>query len=517
MTNIHDQILPEGTQIGVYEIKDTLKISPFDITYRAWNHHLKEQVKIQEYFPHDFAVRANDGLSVEPRSPEDKDNFDYGLKAFLDQAEMLTQIKHPNIVVAENSLPFNGTAYLIMSIREGVSLSKLIQSETSFAETELKFILVSILNALQKIHEYKMVHAGIQPTAIFLGKDGEPLLTDFAAARLTIAARTTRLVGELATGYAPAEQYEPANALGPATDFYALGATLYTCITHLQPIAVQNRVMVLSQGKPDPMALLSASANATYSAELLQAIDWMLQPEYSRRPQSAAEILSLLKSDSPNGQEGSLTSTQAASDAARSNKRNLWIGVMAGIIAFVTVRLWFDEKPAEIADSKTSTVASQPLFPDNPGNTAVTQEIKENQSATQTIAQLNTESDSEEKSEPEHQLEQADLEAPLKTKADEFLIRKHLDAAKKAWKKGHLTTPNEDNAHKYYQMVFAMEPDNAEARAGLRKIVDRYVQFIEKAKTEGKLNMVRLYLQRAESVLPDDPKLQNIRKELAIQ
>ncbi len=105
----------------------------------------------------------------------------------------------------------------------------------------------------------------------------------------------------------------------------------------------------------------------------------------------------------------------------------------------------------------------------------------------------------------------------MKTKADEFLIRKHLDAAKKAWKKGHLTTPNEDNAHKYYQMVFAMEPDNAEARAGLRKIVDRYVQFIEKAKTEGKLNMVRLYLQRAESVLPDDPKLQNIRKELAIQ
>lgn len=66
-------------------------------------------------------------------------------------------------------------------------------------------------------------------------------------------------------------------------------------------------------------------------------------------------------------------------------------------------------------------------------------------------------------------------------------------------------------------MVLATEPNNAEARAGLQKIVDRYVQFIEKAKTEGKLNMVKLYLQRAESVLPEDPKLQNIRKELAAQ
>ena len=82
-------------------------------------------------------------------------------------------------------------------------------------------------------------------------------------------------------------------------------------------------------------------------------------------------------------------------------------------------------------------------------------------------------------------------------------------------KKGHFTTPLQDNAHKYYQMVLATEPDNAEARAGLQKIVDRYVQFIEKAKSEGKLNMVSLYLQRAESVLPDDLKLQNIRKELA--
>ncbi|MEK6594926.1 MAG: serine/threonine protein kinase, partial [Pseudomonadota bacterium] len=55
---------------------------------------------------------------------------------------------------------------------------------------------------------------------------------------------------------------------------------------------------------------------------------------------------------------------------------------------------------------------------------------------------------------------------------------------------------------------------NTEARAGLQKIVDRYVQFIEKARIEGRLNDARLYLQRAESVLPGDPKLQRIRTEL---
>jgi hypothetical protein len=49
----------------------------------------------------------------------------------------------------------------------------------------------------------------------------------------------------------------------------------------------------------------------------------------------------------------------------------------------------------------------------------------------------------------------------------------------------------------------------------LQKIVDRYVQFIGKARIEGRLNDAKLYLQRAESVLPDDPKLQGIRAELA--
>lgn len=521
MTNIHDQILLAGTQIGVYEIKSAVKVSPFDITYRAWNHHLKEPVRIQEYFPHDFAVRASDGVGVAPKSPEDKENFDYGLKAFLNQAEMLTQIEHPNLVVAENSLPFNGTAYLIMSTRDGVSLSKLIQSETAFSETELKFILVSILSALQKIHEYKMVHGGIQPAAIFLGKDGEPLLTDFAAARLAIAARTTQFLDELASGYAPAEQYEPANVPGPATDFYALGATMSACITHHQPIAAQIRVTTLSQGEPDPMDSFSAAASATYSVELLQAIDWMLQPECSRRPQSAGEILTLLKSEQTGGPAEPSAAKQAATEVVSRNllvKNTLWIGVMAGIVVLVTFGLWFDKKPAEIVDGKQSTVATQPLFQRNPGETTVTPEIKEDQlTAFSIVVQSNSVSDSNKIAKPATLHELVDEAAPQKTNTDEVLIQKYLAAAEKAYKAGHFTTPSRNNAYKYYQMVLTTEPNNEEALAGLQKIVDRYVQFIEKAQIEGKLNMVRLYLQRAELVLPNDPKLQNIRKELAAQ
>lgn len=556
MTQIHDQILPEGTQIGVYEIKGVAKVSAFDITYRAWNHHLKERVKIREYFPHDFAKRAMDGIGVEPKSlyQADKENYDYGLKAFLDQAEVLTQIEHPNIAVTENILSLNGTAYLIMGAQEGMPLAKLLEAQAALAEAELKFILVSVLSALQQIHEHKIVHGGIQPAAILIGKDGEPLLINFAAARLAIAARTSRLTEELAVGYAPAEQYEPGNEPGPATDFYALGAVLYAGMTHRLPVAAQTRKTALSQRESDPMSDLSRSPDIVYSAELLQAVQWMLQPEYQDRPQSAGEILALLKSDHASETKTAAAKQMTAETVTRSRpvaNNMLLMGIMIGIVVLVTVGLWFDENPAELLDDGPGTVATEPLFQRNPGKVADTSAIKEEDSsvASGTI-ESNQESVPDKVSETVRAMsygaenqpvtstlspqgvavveaerhahaavdaslsQSAEQDSPVKS-IDAGLIKKHLTAAEKAMKAERFTTPARDNAYKYFQMVLAMEPNNAEALEGLQKMVDRYIQFIEKSKAEGKLDTAKLYLQRAESILPNDPKLQKIRAEQA--
>ncbi len=585
MSNIHNQTLPEGTQLGVYEIKAVSKVDRFEITYRAWNHHLKEWVEIHEYFPHDFAIRTKDGLGVESRSARDKENFDYGLQAFLAEYDRLTQIEHANIVKAENTLRFNGTAYLITAYPEGVPLSKLISAQTSFEDTELKFILVSVLNVLQKVHEDNIVHGGIQPATIILSKKGEPQLTGFAIARLTLAENAAKLEAELAAGYAPPELYKSASNPGPGTDFYALGATMYYCITHNQPTAAQSRMLALSKGEVDPLASLSASNGTAYSEELLQAINWMLRPEYSNRPKSAAEILALLQSEPVNEQVGSMMGKQEAADIDNTNRiaRNpLWIGVMAGIAGLLIVGIWLAKKPSEISSDKADTATVQSLDQPNSG----TLKSKEDQSVALTTTQSAQESElgklaepiEKEINQPEKQPMQGNdamqlsaaadenqtknsrvaddpsspesnsvsntkpndkittgqesggsqqievieksLEQPKKPSLpenprDQDSVKDYLAAAKQAMKAVRLTTPAEDNAYKYYQMVLAIEPDNAEARAGLQKIVDRYIWFVQKSRAEGKLNTAMRALQKAESVLPDDPRLQGIRAELA--
>ena len=98
--------------------------------------------------------------------------------------------------------------------------------------------------------------------------------------------------------------------------------------------------------------------------------------------------------------------------------------------------------------------------------------------------------------------------------AQQGSVKDYLAAAKKAMKEVRLTTPADDNAFKYYQKVLAIEPKNPVALAGLQKIVDRYAWFIRKSRAEGHLDTAKRALHKAESVLPNSPKLKRIRAEM---
>lgn len=557
MTYTQNQSLAANTRIGVYEINDVLKVRRFDIIYRAWNHHLKAWVVLHEYFPDDIAARADDGLNVGPRLVSDKENFEFGLKAFLDQAEILAQIEHPNIAVTENKLQLNGTAYRIVDYRTEMSDAGLENSLTTFSEAKIKSILVSILEALQTVHGYKIVHGGIHPGAILLGGKGEPVLTDFAAARLAIALRMGKLDGELCPGYAPAEQYEHTPALGPATDFYALGATMYHCLTHLHPVPIQDRLKAISNSEPDPMILRASRLSTAYSANLLETIDWMLRPDYHKRPQTAAEILMVLGPehagahiDSKAFGGGNINGANASPDVPD----RAWILVMAGIITLIGSGLWFGEKNTEIMNNTPSAVAESPLSQQSNDQVAV--KLPENEQSPVAVGGLNDASEPEKISEiheigileeSKKQLTKVDKKTTLVARddekrsdvdetqqpaladnsqissakpvtpekaADNNSIKWYLAAAEEAMREMRFTTPAGNSAYDYYQTVLMTDPDNVKALAGLQQIVDTYIRLIEEARADDLPNTARIYLQRAEAVLPEAPELRSIRAEL---
>ncbi|MCP5245131.1 MAG: hypothetical protein H6937_03885 [Burkholderiales bacterium] len=111
-------------------------------------------------------------------------------------------------------------------------------------------------------------------------------------------------------------------------------------------------------------------------------------------------------------------------------------------------------------------------------------------------------------------VEHAEAEETPVHAATSSKISQHLAAAEKAIKALRMTTPAGDNAYEHYQSVLAIDPNNAEARAGIEKMVDMYVHFSEKAITDNQLNTARVYLRRAENLLPGSPKLNNLRAKL---
>jgi serine/threonine protein kinase len=111
------------------------------------------------------------------------------------------------------------------------------------------------------------------------------------------------------SGYAATEQYRNVNDMGPWTDIYAIGATMYTCLAGVHPQPANERA------QEDRMEPLRDLARGTFSEDLYDIIDWCLQLDHLGRPQSAFELQKALMKDSsewrndvaPNDAEQSFT------------------------------------------------------------------------------------------------------------------------------------------------------------------------------------------------------------------
>ena len=111
----HKQALPTGYRLQSYHVVDVLGIGGFGVTYLCEHTTLGHQVAIKEYLPNEFAVR--DGVTVFPKSQADRDDFEWGLTRFLDEAKTLARFEHRNLVRVRDYFEANHTAYIVMGLR----------------------------------------------------------------------------------------------------------------------------------------------------------------------------------------------------------------------------------------------------------------------------------------------------------------------------------------------------------------------------------------------------------------
>jgi serine/threonine protein kinase len=284
--------LAAGRMLEGHRILRVLGAGGFGITYRAEEAALGRAVAIKEYLPSDLAGRGEDG-AVRPHSSTRAETFAFGLARFRDEARILLAFDHPTIVRVLRYFEAGGTGYVVMPYMAGCTLERVVQGDRALPEAEIRRFLPALLDGLAAVHATGFLHRDIKPANIFLAADGAPLLIDFGAARYALGEENKSLTTVLSPGYAPFEQYYRGHQ-GPWTDLYALGATLYRCVTGRRPPDALERIDARVHSRPDPLVPAARAAAGAYAPNFLAAVDRMLALSEGDRPQSVAEVGGML-------------------------------------------------------------------------------------------------------------------------------------------------------------------------------------------------------------------------------
>lgn len=338
--------LPVGSTLmqGKYRIVAVLGQGGFGITYKGEHTMLGTTVAIKEFFMKGACERDENSTHVTTSQSNSELASRFRTK-FLKEAKTLAVLKHPNIIRVFDVFEDNGTAYYVMDYIEGNNLSDIVEGKGRLSEPlALKYIR-QVANALNYLHQKKLLHLDVKPANILLDKNtGNAILIDFGVSKQydQDGQQTSTTPPAISKGYSPVEQYAQGSnvkTFSPATDIYSLAATLYKLVTGNTPPESNLLLNEDEQLPPYPSNVSETTRNAI--AECLQT--------RKKRPQSISEFLQLLDSepisniDTPEEEDTILKSQYKKSQEVlttpiKTKKDNLnTVFIIGAVIVFVVI------------------------------------------------------------------------------------------------------------------------------------------------------------------------------------
>lgn len=295
---------------GKYRIIRYISSGGFGCTYEALNVEMDCNVAIKEFYMKDFCNRDSVSGYVTVATQSKVELVGRVRRKFVEEAQALYRMNHPNIVRVTDKFEENGTAYYVMDYVEGNSLAGLIADRGPLPEDEAVWYIRQTADALEYVHSLNRLHLDVKPHNIMIDNSGKVVLIDFGVSKQydEVANENTSTLMGSTPGYAPPEQMSRSvGRFTPATDIYALGATLYKLLTGITPVDASLR----SSGEelePLPVAI---------SATVRHAVEASMQMNKNKRPQSIGEFVRLVESGemkTVGKREGEILFTHKASE-----------------------------------------------------------------------------------------------------------------------------------------------------------------------------------------------------------
>lgn len=359
--------LPLRTVVGGrYLIGKLLDYNGDGATYIGWDMQRNACVSVREFLPDAIAERDPETLQLKVMAGCDF-TFRDCYQSFMELWRRLSRMRGLSaLIVVRDIVEDYGTVYAVSEYIDGITLRDYLLSKPTGTLTweQARALFMPVLSTLGTLHSAGIIHRGISPSTLIVGRDGKLRISGFSIwqARTVHGELTSQLFG----GYAAIEQYGFEGQQGSWTDIYAFAAVLYRTLVGSTPIEAtarmtNDRLMVPGKvAEQIPAYVLNAMMNA------LQ----IMPEDRTRTVEQLREELSASPNAAANNIYAAAAEQQSADDVNPEPKKkktgNSKVAVTAAILSVVVclcvfVGLWFtvfERGNKFINDTTTMTTVS---------------------------------------------------------------------------------------------------------------------------------------------------------------
>jgi len=242
---------PELGRLGRYRLERLLGSGGMGVVYAAWDETLGRRVAVK-------VLAGGHGRGA--------------LDRFRQEALLAGRLRHPHVVVIHEAGLADGRPFIAMELVDGLTLEEWVEERLGDAAglsgpererarrdavaavglEEARLVAGWVRDVARALHyghtfvppgevdAVPVVHRDVKPANVMVDAHGQARLLDFGLAKETGVSLTVTREALGTPLYMSPEQLFSAHRVGPRSDVYSLGMTLYTCLTLARPFELTD-------------------------------------------------------------------------------------------------------------------------------------------------------------------------------------------------------------------------------------------------------------------------------------
>jgi serine/threonine protein kinase len=210
----------------------------------------------------------------------------------LGEARAAANVHHRGVVSVHDVVEGDGLVWIVMERLSGRTLGEALDAEGPLPVSEVTRVGLWLLEALRATHQTGVVHRDVKPGNVFLCDGGRVVLTDFGISRAIDDNSDVPGGGFLGSPAYVAPEQADGGDVGPASDLFSLGATLFAAVEGVPPFrrgSILATLIAVLEDAPGPF-LCAGALRPVIEGLLAKEPDQRLSPDAARAALVAAEL-----------------------------------------------------------------------------------------------------------------------------------------------------------------------------------------------------------------------------------